>query len=198
MSSAASLPILLLAMLNSVRDEVFCKLFAILIAPNVSKLLLFMYSHKIVTGSCHCGEFWSAKMWPYLTWTSTSGGCLHALRIGLLTLPLHGIYLRCYSVHFITTYNIWLRRSLIYLKESIINYIDCLSEETTSVPKANTVSEHDFARLLQEKPNVTILSLKTMILFKKEPSKCPKAKCGVEFKNSIKFARVKWKIRVKF
>ena len=39
MSSATSLPILFLEMLSTVRDEVFCKPLAILIAPDVSKLL---------------------------------------------------------------------------------------------------------------------------------------------------------------
>ena len=43
-----------------------------------------------------------------------------------------------------------------------------LIQDTTSVPKTNTVSERDFAqldRLLREKPNASILSLKPMILF---------------------------------
>ena len=43
-----------------------------------------------------------------------------------------------------------------------------LQEETKSVPKTNTVSERDFAkldRLLREKPNATTLSLEAMILF---------------------------------
>ena len=45
-----------------------------------------------------------------------------------------------------------------------------LQEETKSVPKTNTVSERDFAkldRLLREKPNATTLSLEAMILFTK-------------------------------
>ena len=49
------------------------------------------------------------------------------------------------------------------------NYIDYLSEETTSVPKTNTVSERDFAqldRLLREKPNAAILSLSYLTTIK--------------------------------
>ena len=44
-----------------------------------------------------------------------------------------------------------------------------LQEETKSVPKTNTVSEHDFAkldRLLREKSNATTLYLEAMILLK--------------------------------
>jgi len=97
------------------------------------------------------------------------------------------------------------------------NYGDCLSEETASVPKANTASKRDYAQLdhlLQEKPNATIISLEAMILFnniqtsnwlnQKEPSVRAKLlanvrKCGVEFKKSIKFANVRClKIEMKF
>ena len=45
-----------------------------------------------------------------------------------------------------------------------------LQNETSSVPKANTVSECDFAkldRLLREKPNASTLTLESTVLFSK-------------------------------
>ena len=45
-----------------------------------------------------------------------------------------------------------------------------LQNETRSVPKTNTVSERDFAkmdRLLREKPNASTLALEAMVLFSK-------------------------------